>query len=163
MTLFYLKWEEFFGAWLEKHGQSILIVYGSLAVLAVIASATKPRFATSALLLSRQFLLGLKVAAPLLRSSLKTIICLFLSGHCLAFKLSVTSQKSNFSANIIDTLSCQQQTVAKALINIESLACFSKTLPLWRLSYFWSIPLTGSLQWRKLTCWRKCERHICNK
>ena len=27
MTLFYLKWEEFFGAWLEKHGQSILIVY----------------------------------------------------------------------------------------------------------------------------------------
>ena len=28
MTLFYLKWEEFFGAWLEKHGQSILIVYG---------------------------------------------------------------------------------------------------------------------------------------
>ena len=27
MTVFYFKWEEFFGAWLEMHGQSILIVY----------------------------------------------------------------------------------------------------------------------------------------
>ena len=116
---------------LQCHPIRLELIIGSLAVLAVIASATKPRFATSALLLSRQL-----VAAPLLRSTLKTIICLFLSGRCLAFKLSVTSQKSNFSANLIDPLSCQQQTVAKALINIESLACFSKTLPLRRLSYF---------------------------
>ena len=28
MTVFYFKWEEFFGAWLEMRGQSVLIVYG---------------------------------------------------------------------------------------------------------------------------------------
>ena len=38
MTLFYLKWEEFFGAWLEKHGQSILIVYGLQSALSLISS-----------------------------------------------------------------------------------------------------------------------------
>ena len=50
MTLFYLKWEEFFGAWLEKHGQSILIVYDleSVCALTLRSTATYDRAEQSA-------------------------------------------------------------------------------------------------------------------